>query len=122
MKKQPETVMEQLSLGNKAFADTRIKMDAMLNLLVNQLIEKDLVTGSVSLKIKVDMKTHVTDDGEIIYMPEIEPKISMKIGGSGSLDCFVPKGLVMKHGKDGKNIVCENQMSIDDIGKDRKGA
>lgn len=122
MKKETETVMEQLSMANKAFADTRIKMDAMLNLLMNQLIEKDLVTGTVSLKIKVEMKTQVTDDGEIIYMPEIEPKISMQIGGKGSLDCFVPKGLVMKHGQDGKNIVCENQIHMDEVMKEEKGA
>ena len=114
--------MELLSMGNKSFADTRIKLDVMLNLLMNQLIEKDLMSGSVTLKINVDMKTHVTDEGEIIYMPEIEPKIAMKIGGSGSLDCFVPKGLVMKHGQDGKNIVCENQIHMDEVMKEEKGA
>ena len=126
MKKQeekaPAEIMEQLSLGNRIFADTRIMLDAYLNMLVRTIIEKDLHSGSVGLKINVDIKKKVTDDGEIIYEPEFEPKVSVKVGASGSDKCHVKKGLIMKRGRDGKNLICENQISMDDVAKEQKGA
>jgi len=120
--KLPEGVMEPLSLGNRIFADTRIMLDAYLNMLIRTIIEKDLHSGSVGLKINVDIKKKVTDDGEIIYEPEFEPKVSIKMGASCSDKCHVKKGLIMKRSNDGKNYVCENQISMDDVAKEQKGA
>lgn len=122
MAKRTETVIEQLSLSNKVFADTRIKMDAALNMAINKLVELGLRSGTVALRIKMEVETKVTDDGEIIHVPSFEPKVSMKIGAGESLDCFVPKGLIMKRGRDGKNLVCENQISMDEVVDDKKGA
>jgi hypothetical protein len=126
MKKQEEKapvgIMKQLSLGNKIFADTRIMLDAYLNMLIRTIIEKDLHSGSVGLKINVDIKTQVTDDGEIIYVPEFEPKVSIKVGASGSDKCHVKKGLIMKRSHDGKNYLCDNQISMEDVAKEQKGA
>ena len=125
MKKQETvmaTVMEPLSIENKVFNDTRIMLDAYLNMMIRMMIEKDLPSGSVGLKINMDIMKQVTDDGEIIYVPEIEPKVSVKVGASGSDKCHVKKGLIMKRSHDGKNYVCENQISMDDVAKEQKGA
>ena len=123
-KKEPVTaaVMEQLSMGNKIFADTRIMMDAYLNLLIRTMIEKDMPDGSIGMKIKVEVRKQVTDDGEIIYMPEFEPHISIKVGAGAGDKCHVKKGLIMKRSHDGMNYVCENQISMDDVMKEEKGA
>ena len=120
--KAPVEIMEQLSLGNKIFADTRIMLDAYMNMLIRTIIEKDLYSGSVGLKIDVDIKRKVTDDGEIIYEPEFEPKVSIKVGASGSDKCHVKKGLIMKSSHDGKNYVCENQISMEEVANEQKGA
>ena len=125
MKKQETvmaTVMEPLSIENKVFNDTRIMLDAYLNMMIRMMIEKDLPSGSVGLKINVEIMKKVTDDGEIIYVPEIEPKVNVKVGASGSDKCHVKKGLIMKRSHDGKNYVCENQISMDDVAKEQKGA
>lgn len=120
--KAPVEIMEQLSLGNKIFANTRIMLDAYLNTLIRTIIEKDLSSGSVGLKIDVDIMKKVTDDGEIIYVPEFEPKVSMKVGGSINDKCHVKKGLIMKRSHDGKNYVCENQISMEEVANEQKGA
>ena len=116
------TVMEQLSMGNKIFADTRIMMDAYLNLLIRTMIEKDLAAGSIGMKINVEIKKQVTEDGEIVYMPEFEPKINIKVGAGVSDKSHVKKGLVMKRNQDGTNYVCENQISMEEMIKEQKGA
>lgn len=120
--KLPAETLEPLSIENKVFADTRIMLDAYLNMMIRMMIEKDLPSGSMGLKINVDIMKQVTDDGEIVYVPEIEPKVSVKVGASGSDKCHVKKGLIMKRSHDGKNYVCENQISMEEVAKEQKGA
>lgn len=122
MAKRTETVMEQLSLANKIFADTRVKLDMALNTLIKSMVDKDMEVGSASLRIKVEMETKVTDDGEIIYVPKFKPKVNIKVAAKGDMDCFVPKGLVMKRGQTGQYLVCENQISMDEVVDDKKRA
>ena len=122
MAKRTEPVMEQLSLANKIFEDTRVKLDMALNTLIKSMVDKDMEVGSASLRIKVEMETKVTDDGEIIYVPKFEPKVNIKVAAKGDMDCFVPKGLVMKRGQTGQYLVCENQISMDEVVDDKKGA
>jgi hypothetical protein len=114
--------MEHLSLANKIFADTRIKMDMGLDTLIRALVEKELGVGSVTLKIKVEMETKVTDDGEVFYEPKFEPKVNIRVAAKGDLDCFVPKGLVMKRTRGGEFLACENQISMEEMLKEQKGA
>lgn len=107
---------QELNLGCEIFDEFREKVDATINLVINKLIEKGLAGGSVSMKIDIQMRKDTDpDSAEIIYMPEFEPKVSMKIGASGSVKCAKKGGIILKQAPCGKNIVGNNQISIDEL-------
>ncbi len=107
---------QELNLECEIFDEFREKADAAINTVVNQLIEKGLMSGSVSMKIDIQMRKDAdADSAEIVYMPEFEPKVNVKIGASGSVKCAKKGGIILKQAPCGKNIVGNNQISIDEL-------
>lgn len=116
---------QELSFATEIFTDLRIKMDAALNSVISNLIEKDLGSGKVTAKIDVSLfKKTDKETGEIYYEPVFEPAVNFNIGGKGKLECSAPVGLIVKKSKCGRNFIGSNQISIDDLieEEEKKGA
>lgn len=120
---------QELNIDCEVFDDFREKLTGAINLVLDQLIAKGLSGGSVNAKIDIAIRQDTdTDTGEIIRMPEFEPKITMKIGAKGTVKCIKQEGMILKKALCGRNIVGSNQISMDELlasmdGDDRrKGA
>lgn len=116
---------KELSIYNEIFDDLRFKMDAALNAVITNLIEKDLGSGKVTAKIDITMHQKTDQEtGEVIYEPVFEPVVNVVVGAKGKLECSAPVGLIVKKSKCGKNFIGTNQVSFDDLmdEEDQKGA
>ena len=107
---------QQLTLNSDAMTAFRWKMDAAINMVLAQMKEKKLTTGTVTGKIDIVM-AEVTDKetGEITTRLEIEPVVNTKIGAKGKFECGLVQGLVMALDKEGIPIVASNQIDIDEL-------
>ena len=106
----------ELSIGNEIFADMRIKMDAALNAVISNLIEKKLSSGKVTAGIKIQLfeKTD-KETGEVFYEPVFEPVVNVNVGAKRKLECSAPVGLIIKKSKCGRNFIGTNQVSFDEL-------
>ena len=106
----------QLSIGNEIFTDLRIKMDAALNAVISNLIEKKLGSGKVTAGIKIQLYTKTDGEtGEVFYEPVFEPVVNVNVGAKGKFECSAPVGLIVKKSKCGRNFIGTNQVSFDDL-------
>ena len=114
---------QELNLGSEIFNDLREKFDVAINALIRNLIKKDLSEGSMSVRIKTELDRHTNDEtGEVELMPRFEPKINIKIGAKGDIDCNTAEGFILKERPDGSHVIGTNQISMDELMDDRKGA
>ena len=123
--KEKDMTPQELSIGNEIFTDMRIKMDAALNGVISNLIDKDLGSGKVTAKIDISLfKKTDKETGEVYYEPVFEPVVNFNIGGKGKIECSAPVGLIVKKTRCGKNYIGSNQISIDELIKEeeQKGA
>lgn len=112
-----------LDLNSEVLTEFREKFNTALAALLRNMIEKDLKTGEVGGKIKVELFQKTTEDGEVFWMPEIRPDVHLKVGAKGKLDCSTVSGMVLRTSPCGMPVVASNQISIDDLMEaDRKGA
>ena len=106
----------ELSISNEIFADMRIKMDAALNAVITNLIEKKLGSGRVTAKIGITMYEKTDKEtGEVFYEPVFEPVVNVNVGAKGKFECSAPVGLIVKKSKCGRNFIGTNQVSFDDL-------
>ena len=55
-------------------------------------------------------------------MPTFDPKINIKIGAKGDIECEKAEGLLLKESGDGKHVIGTSQVSMDELIEELKGA
>ena len=114
---------QELNIESEIFDDLREKFDIAINAVIRNLINKSMGEGSLTAKIKIQLDKHVTSDGEVSYMPTFEPKINIKIGAKGDIECEKAEGLLLKESCDGRHVIGTSQVTMDElIDEIKKGA
>ena len=106
---------QELSLDCEALDEFRAALDSTIRKTVESLIERDLIAGTVTAKIKITIEKEEGRNGEPIHMMKIEPETSAKIGATGKLKCGEQNGIFLKYTEDGKPIIGEKQLEIDEF-------
>ena len=113
---------QELNLKSEVLAEFMIKLEAALKIVPARMLEKKMQTGTINAKIDIEIREMPTADGEILNVIEIKPDVKLKIGSKASLDCGKQGGLFISQDENGVPIVGSNQISIDELIKDKKGA
>ena len=114
---------QELSLKSEFLDEFRANMDAALGMCVRHLIERGLYKGEVSARIGIEIEKYTDKEtGEIYYNMELSPDVKMKIGAKGKLDCNQKKGIVVVPDRTGTPLVASNQIDIDELLTEQKGA
>jgi hypothetical protein len=106
---------QSFDLDSEIFDEFRNVLSIVIRNTAAELIDRNLVTGTISAKIKIEMKREADEDGVVTLMPEISSDIGSKIGASGKMKLSDQKGLIMRQGKNGELIIGTNQISIDEV-------
>lgn len=112
---------QMLSLDCDALEEFRLQLDTLLRYIVEKMVMKGMDTGSITGKIKIELKTTVTDDGEVVRTIRLEPKISTSMSETGKSEC-AKKDMELKFDHNGLPVIgTDNQISMDEI-LQQKGA
>ena len=111
----------ELDLDSIVFAELRAKLNATIEYTVRQMKEKGLEEGQVSAKIKIGMISGADENGEIHTTAVFEPKVTSRIGSSAEDKCGATGGRITI-GRNGQVIVGSEQVTMDELMDDQKGA
>ena len=96
IKMDPE---KKIHLYNRDFDEMRNVLDVTLQRTIARMLSKDMNTGSITLKIDIDLdKTEIADDNaptgtRPAIHPEVDYKITFEIKQKDSVDgAIIPKG------------------------------
>ena len=113
-----------MGLYSEPMDEFRQSLDDLMKLLLVQLTERGLETGTLTAKIKVTLDRK-TSGGPT--MMQIEPDVSLKIGAKGGKKCRTQSGIFLFYNDEGEPIITGNQIGMmeylqkqDD--EERKGA
>ena len=106
---------QELSINGELFEETRNNLDTAMKILINRMISTRINKGTVSLKIGIEIKDIINDDGEVIRMPEISYNIGMGMTEKDSLKGNLQRGLMLKRSSCGKLFVSTEQISMDEL-------
>ena len=114
---------QTLTLGSEALADFRYKMDLALDAALKTLKEKKLMEGVVNAKIKILMVEKTDKEtGQVTTRINLEPDVNLKIGAKYKLECQEETGLLMAFNQEGNPVIATNQIDIDELLAEQKGA
>ena len=106
---------QQMTLDCELFDDFRMAMDTAIRNVLDRMIEKGLESGSITGKLDITLRTSLDEQtGEVMYLPEIEPKVSMSIGTKAKVDCTKQMGFLAKLSADGV-VVGTDQVTMDEL-------
>lgn len=106
---------QELSINSELFEETRNNMDTAMKILINRMISTRINKGTVSLKIGIEIKDIINDDGEVIRMPEISYNIGMGMTEKDSMKGNLQRGLMLKRSSCGKLFVSTEQISMEEL-------
>lgn len=106
---------QELSINSELFEETRNNLDTAMKILINRMISTRINKGTVSLKIGIEIKDIINDDGEVIRMPEISYNIGMGMTEKDSLKGNLQRGLMLKRSSCGKLFVSTEQISMEEL-------
>lgn len=114
---------QELTIDSEVFEELRDELSAAINQVIDQLISKRMKKGTVGAKIGITIQEHFdADTGEVTYMPVFEPGISMKMGMQDGGKLSKRCGLFLRKSPCGTNFIADNQISMDELMDDQKGA
>lgn len=105
---------QELNLDCELFAEFRQALDAAVKIILIRMMEKGLDSGSITGKLDITLRTFTTDEGEVKYMPEIQPDVQMKIGTKAKLDCTKQNGFLAKRNGNGI-VIGTDQITMDEL-------
>ena len=113
---------QEWNFESEIFDDFREKLDLALKAVMRNMMEKKVFCGTVTGKIGIEIKQTTTEDGEVVYMPEIAPEIGLKIGAKGKLDCRKQSGFMIKADEGNGFVIGSSQVSMDELLDEKRGA
>ena len=111
----------ELSIESPVFAGTLLMLGNEINSTITDLVKKDLSEGSVTLKIKIGIMKSPDEDGVFHNTVLFDPKLKSSIGRSTE-DKLGGTGGRIEINKEGKIIIGTNQISMDELIDEQKGA
>ena len=106
---------QELTISSELFDETRNNLDAAMKILLNRMISTKISKGAVSLKIGIEIKEIIDDNGEVIRMPEIAYNIGMGMSEKDSMKGNLKRGLMLKRSPCGSLFLTSDQISMDDL-------
>lgn len=105
---------QELNLNCELFDEFRQALDHAVQIILVRMIEKGLDSGSIVGKLDISLRVSPTEDGEMRYLPEIQPDVQLKIGSKAKLDCTKQIGFLAK--PNGRGIVIgTDQVTMDEL-------
>ena len=105
----------ELNLESEIFADFRDALDSAIRHILVHMMEKGLDSGTINGKLDITLRTNVSETtGEVQYLPEIVPDVSMKIGTKAKIDCAKQMGFLAKRSLHGV-VVGTDQVTMDEL-------
>lgn len=111
----------ELDLDSMVFAELRHNLNESIKYVISQLSEKGLSEGTVTAKIKIGMMKSTDENGEVHQTAIFEPKVASKIGSSYEDKCVATGGRIQISG-DGSVLIGTEQVTMDELMDDQKGA
>lgn len=111
----------ELSIDSPVFAGALLMLGDKINDTIKDLIKKDLSIGQVNLKIKIGIMQAPDEDGVFHNTVIFEPKVTRRIESSEEEKCGGSGGRI-EINKDGQIIIGTNQISMDELLEEQKGA
>lgn len=111
----------ELDIDSIVFAEMRMKLNDMIDRTVRTMKSKGLTEGAVSVKIKIGMMECVDENGEVHTTAIFEPKVTSKVGSSEEDKCGGTGGRITI-GNDGKVLIGSEQVTMDELMDDKRGA
>ena len=117
MKPQPMT------LDSEIFNEFRGMLDAAIRSTLNQMTDREIKGGKICATIDIKMASSVDNDtGEIVYTPQLEPKININIGSKDDYKMLKQYGFIMKDDGKGGYVIGTNQIDMNELLDNQKGA
>lgn len=111
----------ELDLDSIVFAEMRLRLNEAIADAVRDMKSKGLSEGQVSAKVKITMMTGTDENGEIHTTAVFEPKVTSRVGSSSEDKCGATGGKITI-GNDGSVLVGSEQVTMDELMDDQKGA
>ena len=111
----------ELDIDSIVFAEMRADLSATIARTVKAMKDKGLSEGTVGAKIKIGMMSSVDENGEIHTTAIFEPKVTSRIGSSAEEKCGATGGRITV-GNDGTLLIGSEQVTMDELMDDQKGA
>ncbi|MBR4122288.1 MAG: hypothetical protein IKR06_03260 [Erysipelotrichaceae bacterium] len=111
----------ELDLDSIVFAELRRKLNEAIERTVWRMKKNGMPEGQINAKIKIGMLSHTDENGEIHTTAVFEPKVTYKIGASEEEKCGATGGKITI-GDDGSVLVGSEQVTMDELMDDQKGA
>ena len=106
---------QELNLECELFNDFREALDSAIKVVLVRMMEKGLDSGTITGKLDITLRSHVSETtGEVSFMPEIVPDVSMKIGTKAKIDCAKQLGFLAKRSLHGV-VVGTDQVTMDEL-------
>ena len=106
---------QQMDLSCELFDDFRQALDNAIRIVLDRMIEKGLDSGSINGKLDITLRTSVSETtGEVMYLPEIEPKVTMSIGSKAKVECVKQMGFLAKLSERGV-VIGTDQVTMDEL-------
>lgn len=110
-----------LDLNSEVLKTFRNMFDISLRSALINMEEKNLQTGTITGKIKIELERDVNrETGEMVTRIKLKPDVSMKLGINTKTDCEEIKGLCLEFDRNGEPIVGENQITMDEYMRSRE--
>lgn len=112
---------QELSINGELFDETRDNLDMAMKILLNRMISTGIKKGAVSLKVGIELKEIINDNGEVIRMPDISYNVGMGMTEKDTLKGNLQRGLIMKRSACGRLMVSTDQISMDELIQEGEG-
>jgi len=90
---------KRIHIGNRDFDEMRVMLDRVLQQTMNKMLDKELDSGAITLKITIDLNRDVINDNNAPMgtRPAIHPEMDYKVGAMvqekfGTDGEIIPKG------------------------------
>ena len=90
---------KRIHIGNRDFDEMRVMLDRVLQQTMNKMLDKELDSGAITLKITIDLNRDVINDNNAPMgtRPTIHPEMDYKVGAMvqekfGTDGEIIPKG------------------------------